>query len=277
MELRIEPYKAPEQILFNYEELKKALSEKCEIYETMVYTEDQIQNAKSDRANLNKLKKALNDERLKREREYMTNFNVFKGQVNEIIGIIDKSINNVDKQVKLFDEKTKAEKLEEIKAVWAELLEADEIPAGICFKQIFDEKWLNVSVKMPAIQKAINEKLEQIIKELSVIENLPAFAFEAKEIYINTLDLAKAVSEAKKMQEIAEKKAAWEAEQEKKKAEETKAPEPQPVFKTNINDPEDIENLGLKKPVKFVAWLSVDDAKALKEFFNSRNIEFKAI
>lgn len=277
MELRIEPYKAPEQILFNYEELKKALSEKCEIYETMVYTEDQIQNAKSDRANLNKLKKALNDERLKREREYMTNFNVFKGQVNEIIGIIDKSINNVDKQVKLFDEKTKAEKLEEIKAVWAELLAADKIPAGICFNHLFDEKWLNVSVKMPAVQKAINEKLEQIEKELSVIENLPAFAFEAKTIYMNTLDLAKAVSEAKKMQEIAEKKAAWEAEQEKKKAEETKTPEPQPVFKTNINDPEDVENLCMKQWLKFAALLSIDDAKALKEFFNSRNIEFKAI
>lgn len=275
MELRIEPYKAPEQILFNYEELKKALSEKCEIYETMVYTEDQIQNAKSDCANLRKLKKALNDERLKREREYMTNFNVFKGQVNEIIGIIDKSINNVDKQVKLFDEKTKAEKLEEIKEYWTNT--EIQLPIPLKLEQIFDEKWLNVSVKMPAIQKAINEKLEQIIKELSVIENLPAFAFEAKEIYINTLDLAKAVSEAKKMQEIAEKKAAWEAEQEKKKAEETKAPEPQPVFKTNINDPEDVENRCMKQWIQFAALLSVDDAKALKEFFNSRNIEFKAI
>lgn len=272
MELRIEPYKAPEQILFNYEELKKALSEKCEIYETMVYTEDQIQNAKSDRANLNKLKKALNDERLKREREYMTNFNVFKGQVNEIIGIIDKSINNVDKQVKLFDEKTKAEKLEEIKAVWAELLAADKIPAGICFNHLFDEKWLNVSVKMPAVQKAINEKLEQIEKELSVIENLPAFAFEAKTIYMNTLDLAKAVSEAKKMQEIAENKAAWEAEQEKKKA------EAEPATKNEPDIKEQFQTKHLARfPVCFKAWMTVEEAKALKEFFKSRNIEFKVI
>ena len=267
MELRIEPYKAPEQILFNYEELKKALSEKCEIYETMVYTEDQIQNAKSDCANLRKLKKALNDERLKREREYMTNFNVFKGQVNEIIGIIDKSINNVDKQVKLFDEKTKAEKLEEIKEYWTNT--EIQLPIPLKLEQIFDEKWLNVSVKMPAIQKAINEKLEQIIKELSVIENLPAFAFEAKEIYINTLDLAKAVSEAKKMQEIAEKKAAWEAEQEKKKAEAVE------FVKSIPSTP--IEPTIQKEWLKFAALLSVDDAKALKEFFNSRNIEFKAI
>ena len=64
MELKVNEYQLPEQILFNYEELKAELTEKVQHYETLVYTDDQIKEAKADRATLNKLKKALSDERI---------------------------------------------------------------------------------------------------------------------------------------------------------------------------------------------------------------------
>ena len=67
MELRINEVSVPEQLTFNYEELKQELMEKVSMYETLVYTDEQIKQAKVDKANLNKLKKALNDERIKRE------------------------------------------------------------------------------------------------------------------------------------------------------------------------------------------------------------------
>ena len=68
MELKMNEYQLPEQILFNYEELKAELTEKVQHYETLVYTDDQIKEAKADRAALNKLKKALSDERIRREK-----------------------------------------------------------------------------------------------------------------------------------------------------------------------------------------------------------------
>lgn len=86
MELRVNEVAIPEKIDFNYEELKAELTSKVSFYETLVYTDDQIKDAKADKANLNKLKRALNDERIRREKEYMQPFNVFKAQINEIIG-----------------------------------------------------------------------------------------------------------------------------------------------------------------------------------------------
>lgn len=74
----------PEKIAFNYEELKQELLDKVTMYETLVYTEEQIKSAKTDRANLNRMKKALNEERIKREKEYMQPFHAFKIQINEI-------------------------------------------------------------------------------------------------------------------------------------------------------------------------------------------------
>ena len=83
MELKVAEVQLPEAILFNYDELKKELTEKVKTYETMAYTDDQIKDAKADRANLNKLKKALNDERIRREKEYMQPFNEFKAKQNK--------------------------------------------------------------------------------------------------------------------------------------------------------------------------------------------------
>ena len=71
MELKVNAVSIPEAITFNYKELKAELIQKASSYESMVYTPEQIQEAKADRAKLNGLKKAMNEERLKREREHM--------------------------------------------------------------------------------------------------------------------------------------------------------------------------------------------------------------
>ena len=71
MELKINQIAIPERPSFNYEELKQEIAKKSEVYASLVYNENEIKAAKADRSNLNKLKKALNDERIRREKEYM--------------------------------------------------------------------------------------------------------------------------------------------------------------------------------------------------------------
>ena len=62
MNLKIEEYQLPAEIQFNFDEIKLEISEKLKKFENLVYTDDQVKDAKSDRASLNKLKKALQDE-----------------------------------------------------------------------------------------------------------------------------------------------------------------------------------------------------------------------
>lgn len=274
MELKINEVVLPAPITFNYEELRTELLQKVSVYETMVYTENQIKVAKSDRAALNRLKKALNDERIRQEKEYMQPFNSFKAQVGELVKIIDKSVTVVDKQVKEFEEQKKAEKLQQIQ----DFFNSKTFPGnfdGLSFKQLFDEKWLNASVSMKSIQEAVDAKIEQISKDLAVIADLPSYAFEAEQVYKQTLDLAKAVSEAHRLQEQAEKRAAWEAEQQKRK-EEAAAIKPTQVM-TNINDPDDIENLPARQWIGFQALLSADEARALGAWLRANGIKYKAI
>lgn len=105
MELKMNDYQLPGKISFNFEELKQELTEKVQHYETLVYTDDQIKEAKADRANMNKLRRSLNDERIRMEKEYMAPFDEFKAKINEIISIVDKPVALIDKQIKEYEDK----------------------------------------------------------------------------------------------------------------------------------------------------------------------------
>lgn len=278
MELKVNEYQLPEQILFNYEELKAELTEKVQHYETLVYTDDQIKEAKADRATLNKLKKALSDERIRREREYMQPFNEFKSRINEIISIIDKPVAVIDKQIKEYEDTKKQEKLEEIKKLWSEM----GAPDGMTLDKVFNDRMLNSSFNMKHVKQCFIDAIDRFNRDMAVLVNLPEYSFEAQQEYISSLDLSKAMNEANRLSRLAKQKAEYEAEQERLRAEEEKkAVQPvvpdvdaDPVSKVEKVTPDPIPT---KQWVAFQALLSTEDALALKEFFNSRNIEFKAV
>lgn len=290
MELKVMEVEIPEKISFNYEELKNELTEKVEMYSTMVYTDDQIKEAKADKSQLNKLKKALNDERIRREREYMAPFNEFKAQVNDIISIIDKPIGIIDKQVKEYEEKCRQEKKEQISEYFDAL---DEAPDWLNLTQIASPKWLNATTSMKSIKDEISASIEKINSDLATLSDLPEFGFEATEVYKSTLDMNRALNEGKRLAEIQKKKEEMErmkaeaaerarleaerkAEEEKKKAE-----EPEEVTEI-VQDVSEVNSKPDPEPeqpqwVSFAALLTTQQAFQLKAFFEARGIEYKPI
>lgn len=268
MELKVNEYQLPEKILFNYEDLKAELTEKVNVYTSLVYTDETIKDAKEDRANLNKLKKALNDERIRREKEYLVPFNEFKAKVNEIIAIIDKPIEVIDKQIKEFENAQKQNKLAEITKFFNET----EHPEWLFVYMIQNEKWGNATTSMKSIQEEITSRIEQINKDLVTLSNLPEFGFEATEAYKSSLDINKAISEAMRMAEVQKKK-----EEAKKEAEFVP-----PVIDEKFQNEPFADAAKMNPPVerqwvKFQANLSRSEALALRAFFDNNKIEFKAV
>lgn len=266
MELKMTPFTVPQSIIWNYEELKTALAAKAEAYATVAYTDDQIRLAKADRANLNRLKKALNDERIRQEREYMQPFATFKMQINEVIGIIDKPIEAIDLQVKAFEERQKAEKRQCIEAYW----QGTAAPEWL---RSVKPTWLNASCSMKTIVAEIDAIIAQAEKDLAVIRNLPAYAFEVEEYYKNTLSLADAVREANRLEEMAKRKAAHEAQHQSVPVTIRESQTVEPVEnpeQMNADDPE-------REWIAFQALLSPEEASALGQYMKTRGIQYKAI
>ena len=273
MELKVNEVQLPEKISFNYEELKQELTEKVHLYETVVYDESQVKEAKADKARLNALKKSLNDERIRREKEYMVPFNDFKAKVNEIIGIIDKPIAIIDSQVKAYDEKRREEKRAEIQAYFDSLENPVEF---ITLDRIFEDGWLNATTSMKSIQESIDNTLSRIAVEVATLKELPEFSFEAVEEYKRTLDMGKAVSEGKRLADIQRRKAEAVAEARAKAEAETLKAEPVKEEPIPFTDPEEFVP-ETRNWIKFKAYLTVTEAHKLRQFFEDNNIKFEAL
>lgn len=288
MELQIEDVQLPEQIKFNFEDLKSEIQAKAHEYEVSVYTEDNIKAAKADRASLNKLKKALNDERIRREKAYMKPFNEFKAQVNELIGLIDKPILAIDSQIKGYEDSKKDEKRQEILEMW----DKKDKPEFLGFDRIYNPKWLNATVSMKKIEEDMDLLIATVKANLDTLDSLPEFGFEAKEVYKTTLDLQRAIAEGQRLAEIQKRKEEAERQQaELKKAikEEEERIKNEPVAdnkpvevatETPYPTTEPIENTSVEVQrawVGFKAYLSKEEARKLGQFLTENNITIKKI
>lgn len=283
MELQVNAIQIPDSITFNYEEIRNELESTMKRYETMVYTADQMKEAKADRAALNKLKKALNDERIRLEREYMKPFADFKTKITELVTLIEKPCGLIDKQVKAYEEEKKEKKREEV----VNAFEAQRFPMWLNLEQIFNPSWLNASCSMKTVEGDLAAIRDTISKELVALAQMPSFAFEATEVYKQTLNMTAAINEGKRLLDIQQRKEEAErlakeeaamaaAEKEAAKAAGIQATaedisEVQPV-------PDDLEEVKPKAQwIGFKALLTVEQAIALRKFFDDNKIQFQAV
>ena len=252
MELKVQDYQLPEAISFNFDELKTAITEKSEQYAKLVYTDENIKAAKEDRADLNRLKKALNDERIRRQKDYMKPFDAFKAQIDEIISIIDKPVQSIDAQIKEFEAIKQDQKRQKIEDMFKSML----FPEWMSVDKIMNQKWLNASTSMTAIESELLSFKNEVIRNCQTLATLPNHSHEAVITYQKTLDMAQAldkVHELIELEEAKKKMLAKEAE-----PDEDTAPEP-------------------KMWVAFEACINKTQAGLLKEFFKDNNIEFRPV
>ena len=287
MELRVNEPQLPAEIVFNYDEIKLELAQTLQKYETAVYTADQMKLAKADKASLNKLRKALNDERIRREREYMKPFADFKQKINELISLIDKPVGLIDSQIKEYEEQKKQEKRKQIE----EYFESEcDFPEWLKLEQIFVPVWLNATCSMKSIEGDLKAIQETIANDLAVLAEMPEFGFEATEVYKQTLKLAAAVNEGKRLADIQKRKEEAErmrketeaariaAENERRIAAEAAADAAGAVNPvTEIPAEPAADPVESKQWISFRALLTISQAKELRAFFEQRGIEFKAI
>lgn len=246
-ELIVKEIKTP-KVEWNYEEIKAFIVQKAEEFTGLVYTDDTIGDAKKDRAELNKLKKALNDRRISLEREYMAPFKEFKGQVDECIKIIENPIGMIDAEVKDYEGRKKAEKREEVLKIFADVWD-NEIP----YEAIEDEKWYNASTSLASVKEEIEQKNEGIKYDLETIKTLK-YPVVAKQEYLKTLDLRKAFEKSNEYDKYISM---------------MQAPKEEPKPEPKKDEP--------TFTVTFECTLTKSQAKDLRAFFEQNGIAFRKV
>ena len=191
--------------IWNREEVKDAVAAKLVEYENVVYTAETVQTAKADRAELNKIAKAIEDERKRVKALYNAPYLAFEKEVKEITGMIEKTVTAIDAQVKAFEQKAKEEKLETVRQMFAE-----REMNGVPFETVFSDKWVLASTSLTAVAKEMDKIAEDIAADMSVLQTVTEYQFEAIEKYRATRSLADAMREVNECKAKAERKAQFE-------------------------------------------------------------------
>ena len=193
----------PQEIESNFEETKQWLESALAPYSAMVVSEDAIADAKKSRAEINKVKLALDEKRKSVKKQWVQPFLVWEAKVNELIALCDSASKNIDNQVKNFENTAKEQKKAELKEFFDTNASAADVDFYINFEMAFNPKWLNASVKIETAKQEIDDYIQQTVDDLKMISDLESdFNEELFLDYKNNHDVRRVIARNKALSEI---------------------------------------------------------------------------
>lgn len=205
-------------IRWNYQELKQQIVESAAEYETSVYTDDLIQKAKADRAKLRKFVDALETKRKEVKKKYLEPYEQFEREEKELTAIIQKAIDNIDSQVKGYEERLRAEKTEKVREFYEDNIH--DIGKYLPFERVFRPEYANASTSMKSIKVEILELIQKVDEGLAILNEVDSkFAGDMKSVFLRTYDIGQAMAECNRLEAEERRREEYTAEQQRRKQE----------------------------------------------------------
>lgn len=282
-----------QKIDWNFEELKTEISAVAQEYETSVYTDDTIGDAKADRAKLNKFKDALTGKRTEIRKKLLEPDELFGQQVKELTGIVQKAIDNIDGQVKGYEERKRNEKLDKVREFYEDNIQ--DLAEYLPWNRVVKPEYGNASKTMKSIKEEILALIQKVAEGIAILNEVDSpHAGDMKQVFLESYDIGAAMAERNRLEEdekrrkiYAEQQAKLKAEREAKRQQETERvmsagrqsmPEataqpsqPQqgiPVTET-VEDPVHV--------LDFRVYVTKSQMEQLKKFLNESGIRFEPV
>ena len=202
MEFNLEVRAQNGKVYTNASELLPDIQEGLKHYNYVV-DEGNYKKAKTDRAALNNLVKLVSDKRKQVENDVFAQWLQDKKDIMQVEKTIKEASDKLGDGINDIDNAEKELKRNQIKELWTNMTN-DKYP----FDLVFEERYLNKSVKPKEIEESLNNKFLKAEEQLSFIEaSLPEDELQAEQViqlFCKTLDLSKATE---RINEIKEAKA----------------------------------------------------------------------
>lgn len=202
MEFNLEVRAQNGKVYTNASDLLPAIQEGLKAYDYVV-DENNYKQAKTDRASLNNLVKVVSDKRKQVENDVFAQWLQDKKDIMAVEKTIKAASDKLGSGINDIDNAEKELKKNQIKELWLNMTN-NKYP----FELVFEERYLNKSVKPKEIEESLNNKFLKAEEQLSFIEaSLPDDELQAEQViqlFCKTLDLSKATE---RINEIKEAKA----------------------------------------------------------------------
>ncbi len=169
------------------------------------------QEAKKDRATLNKCEKSIQEDFSGLKAAYEKPLSPLEANIKSIRTAIKEASGVVDSSAKRYEEKRKGKKRNEIEEYFISK-KFELVP----FDRILDERWLNKTYKMTDIRKELDAKIAEIYQCVKTLEMIPEYGLTAKALYLETLEIGAALARVETLKANAEKLAKEKIEREER-------------------------------------------------------------
>ena len=190
-------------INWNFEQLKAALAEKMQEYEGLVYTAENVKVAKTDIAELRKLKKAISDKRIEIKNKCLEPYEIIEKQAGELTELIDKPIIQIDRQLAEY-EKNRREEIRGKILEYFDEIGAGKLPDNI-FKAVkaqkYNESWENVTMATKRWKQGVEDAVRSAERDLLWIEETVEEEYRESAVaaYERKLDLKDVMDEVTRL------------------------------------------------------------------------------
>lgn len=186
------------EIVWNADEIATEVEAKVGYYKNLVYTEDQVTEAKKDRAQLNKFIAALKAKDREIKDLCLKPYEEFHNNMLKIISLVEEPARLIDTQVKDFEDKQKKEKEAEIRR----LFDAKGFQPWVTPERIWNPKWLNKSYSLKQIDADLTSIQHKIGEDILLINGQKEGTQAALSEYKRTMDVTAAMAAAQRYMEV---------------------------------------------------------------------------
>lgn len=196
----------PRSLDANFAEVREWLTDALEPYRSMAVTEEAVSDGKAARAKINKLSKAISDQRIAVKKRYLEPYTAFEAQAKELCEICDTASGNLDRQIKEIEERRKQEKLDGLREYFRQ--RADQAEGCLLWEDAFNQKWGNAGFSVEAAQKEIDEKIATCEADIATIREMDTpYTAALLADYLKTHDLAAVIRKDAELKRLAAEEA----------------------------------------------------------------------
>lgn len=157
-------------ITTNYPEVKAWVDGVAEQYRSIVVTEDGVQAAKQDRANLRKLQANIDQVRKECRAAALAVSAETEANCKELVATLETAVQNLDTQAKAFETRRKEEKKNRLSAYFDQAV--CDMAEWLTFDDCFNPKWLNATYAESAAWSDIDAAIDRCRADLNAIRAL---------------------------------------------------------------------------------------------------------
>ena len=191
---------------WDFATLRAELQSRLDFYSALVYSDENIKDAKNDRTTLNKVKKVIDDARKAYRARCLAPYEALEPQIKELVDMVERHRLLIDDTIKNYEHRQKEEKEREIRSYYDRKSTVLGELADRLYPLLFDKKWTNASTARAKYEEGILEAINRAASDLEIIRGLGSpFVDTLVTLYCETLSVEQVFAKQEELDRAAKK------------------------------------------------------------------------